>query len=194
MWIFFSSQDIRQTKSDGIYVYLHSKSTSLRQSSMHSCLDPTCPLLRIWNTLFITSPSGSEFATDLGVQLVVHHSLEAPGGGAAGGGGEAVLLDVDCEDRVLGLGQLAWHKSLQSSSHWFCLLLFSSAEEEKRTQRPVSKLIDLQDEFCLQVSIQSLSIRVPGWLSSISWGAVYTNPGNNQIKTLIFILSEKTHQ
>ena len=45
--------------------------------------------------------------TDLGVQLVVHHSLEAPGSVAAGGGGQAVLPDVDGEDRVLGLGQLA---------------------------------------------------------------------------------------
>ena len=146
MWIFFSSQDIRQTKSDGIYVYLHSKSTSLRQSSMHSCLDPTCPLLRIWNTLFITSPSGSELATDLGVQLVVHHSLEAPGGGAAGGGGEAVLLDVDCEDRVLGLGQLAWYKSLQSSSHWFILILLTlvlvggRGEEDTETGLKVDRL------------------------------------------------------
>ena len=42
------------------------------------------------------------------VQLVVHHPLEAPGGVAARGGGEAVLLDVDGEHRVLGLGQLAW--------------------------------------------------------------------------------------
>ena len=38
---------------------------------------------------------------------MVHHSLEAPGGVAAGGGGETVLLDVDGEDGVLGLGQLA---------------------------------------------------------------------------------------
>ena len=43
----------------------------------------------------------------LRVQLVVHHPLEAPGGVAARGGGEAVLLDVDGEHRVLGLGQLA---------------------------------------------------------------------------------------
>ena len=46
-------------------------------------------------------------STDLSVELVVHHPLEAPGSVTAGGGGEAVLLDVDGEDRVLGLGQLA---------------------------------------------------------------------------------------
>ena len=45
--------------------------------------------------------------TDLSVELVVHHSLEAPGSIAAGGGGQTVLLHVDGEDRVLGLGQLA---------------------------------------------------------------------------------------
>ena len=45
--------------------------------------------------------------TNLSVELVVHHSLEAPGSVTAGGGGQAVLLDVDGEDRVLGLGQLA---------------------------------------------------------------------------------------
>ena len=118
----------------------------------------------------------------LGVQLMVHHPLEAPGSVAACGGGEAVLLDVDREHGVLGLCQLLCNRF---NMHWnqfvglFCiLLLFSSAEEEKRTHRPVSKLIDLQDEFPLQVSIQSLSIRVPGWLSSMSWGAVYTNPDN----------------
>ena len=44
--------------------------------------------------------------TDLSVELVVHHSLEAPGSIAAGGGGQTVLLDVDGEDGVLGLGQL----------------------------------------------------------------------------------------
>ena len=38
---------------------------------------------------------------------MVHHPLEAPGSVTAGGRGEAVLLDVDGEDRVLGLGQLA---------------------------------------------------------------------------------------
>ena len=38
---------------------------------------------------------------------MVHHPLEAPGSVAAGGGGQAVLLDVDGEDGVLGLGQLA---------------------------------------------------------------------------------------
>ena len=43
----------------------------------------------------------------LGVQLVVHHPFKAPGSVAAGGGGEAVLLDVDREHGVLGLGQLA---------------------------------------------------------------------------------------
>ena len=34
----------------------------------------------------------------------------------------------------------------------------------------------LQELFCLQVSIQSLRMRVPGWESSMSAGAVYTNP------------------
>ena len=43
----------------------------------------------------------------LSVQLVVHHSLEAPGSVTAGSRGQAVLLDVDGEHRVLGLGQLA---------------------------------------------------------------------------------------
>ena len=45
--------------------------------------------------------------TDLSIELVVHHSLEAPGSVTAGGGGETVLLHVDGEDRVLGLGELA---------------------------------------------------------------------------------------
>ena len=45
--------------------------------------------------------------TDLCVELVVHHPLEAPGCVTAGRGGETVLLDVDGEDGVLGLGQLA---------------------------------------------------------------------------------------
>ena len=71
------------------------------------------------------------------------------------------------------------------------LLLFSLALEEKRVHSPVSKLIDLQDEFPLQDSIQSLSIRIPGWLSSKSCGAVYTNPDNKDDHTHTFsLLSE----
>ena len=38
---------------------------------------------------------------------MVHHPLEAPGCVTAGRGGETVLLDVDGEHRVLGLGQMA---------------------------------------------------------------------------------------
>ena len=40
------------------------------------------------------------------------------------------------------------------------VILFSSAEEEKREQYPLalSKLIDLQAEFPLQVSIQSVRL------------------------------------
>ena len=45
--------------------------------------------------------------TDLSIQLMVHHSLKAPGSVTARGRGQTVLLDVYGEDGVLGLGQLA---------------------------------------------------------------------------------------
>ena len=75
---------------------------------MHSWRDPTTPDLRTWRFRKIIILTVTLIAdTDLSVELVVHHPLEAPGSVAAGGGGQAVLLDVDGEDRVLGLGQLA---------------------------------------------------------------------------------------
>ena len=51
---------------------------------------------------------------------------------------------------------------------------YSSAEEPKRTQSPVSKFADLQVAFLLQSSMQSVSMRVPGRESSMSSGAGYT--------------------
>jgi len=52
----------------------------------------------------------------------------------------------------------------------------SSADEENSTQSPVSKLAALQEEFALQRSMQSVSMRVPGRESSMSSGAVKTLP------------------
>ena len=56
------------------------------------------------------------------------------------------------------------------------------AEEEKRTQRPVSKLADLQVTLDRQRSIQSVNISVPGLESRISSGAVNTLPEINKIR------------
>ena len=63
------------------------------------------------------------------------------------------------------------------------LLLFSSAEEEKRTHLFFPKLIDSQDGFPLQVWIHSVRFRNGTRLSSTSWGAVYSNPDNQDDHT-----------
>ena len=49
---------------------------------------------------------------------------------------------------------------------------YSSAEEPKSTQSPVSKLADLHVAFLRHSSMQSVSMRVPGLESSMSSGAV----------------------
>ena len=56
---FFSHRIMKTKKKELMFTvaYLHSKSTSFRQSSMHSCLDPTWPLLRICKMNYVVKYS-----------------------------------------------------------------------------------------------------------------------------------------
>ena len=60
---------------------------------------------------------------------------------------------------------------------------YCCAEEEKRTQRPVSKFADRHVELARQRSIQSVSMRVPGLESRMSSGAVNTLPVTSSVWT-----------
>ena len=92
--------------------------------------------------------------------------------------------DVICADAITIFQKYSWVAVIKTKMVIVLLPLlnlsytnndspgYSSAEDPKRTQSPVSKLADLQVEFLRQSSMQSVSMRVPGLESSMSSGAV----------------------
>ena len=85
--------------------YLHSKSTSFKQSSWHSCLDPTCSVLLIYKRVkLMWKLIRLSWLWYLSVQGMIHNSFKTPCGIAARGWWKTILLYVNCENWILGLG------------------------------------------------------------------------------------------